>query len=207
MRRSRSCELLPLDPEIEHTIRQLRKEKRQNQDQHLMDNQQPEPLDVAHPIPIRDRTIPVVEGLISCIVLPPLQANTCDIKTCIQMIQQNVQFGGSPLEDPNAHISSFLEVCNTFNYNRGSEEAIRLRVFPYSLKDRAKGWLQSLPSGSITTWAAMATKFLSMYFPPARTAKLRNDITSFMQHDSESLYESWERFKDLLRKCPHHEIA
>ena len=53
----------------------------------------------------------------------------------------------------------------------------------------------------------MATKFLSKYFPPARTAKLRNDITSFMQHDSESLYEAWERFKDLLRKWPHHEIA
>ena len=28
-----------------------------------------------------------------------------------------------------------------------------------------------------------------------------------MQQDSESLCEAWERFKDLLRKCPHHEIA
>ncbi|MCF6792435.1 hypothetical protein L3H48_11035, partial [Corynebacterium sp. MC-05] len=65
-------------------------------------------------------------------------ANACDIKTCIQMIQQSVQFGGNATEDPNAHISNFLEVCGTFNYNRASEEAMRLRVFPYSLKDRAK---------------------------------------------------------------------
>lgn len=28
-----------------------------------------------------------------------------------------------------------------------------------------------------------------------------------MQHNSESLHEVWERFKDLLRKCPHHEFA
>ena len=104
--RNRSCELLPLDPKIKQTIRQLRKEERQNQDQHLMDNQQLEPLDVTHPIPIRDRTTHVVESLISCIIRPSLQANTCDINTTIQMVQQNIQFGGSPLEDSNAHIST-----------------------------------------------------------------------------------------------------
>ena len=36
--------------------------------------------------------------------------------------------------------------------------------------------------------------------------KLRNDITSFMQCDHKSMYEVWERYKDLLRKCPHHEL-
>ncbi|XP_021831329.1 uncharacterized protein LOC110771347 [Prunus avium] len=29
---------------------------------------------------------------------------------------------------------------------------------------------------------------------------------SFAQYDKEPLYEAWERFKDLLRKCPHHEL-
>ena len=27
-----------------------------------------------------------------------------------------------------------------------------------------------------------------------------------MQYDQESMYEAWERYKDLLRKCPHHEL-
>ncbi|XP_075507472.1 uncharacterized protein LOC142544295 [Primulina tabacum] len=36
--------------------------------------------------------------------------------------------------------------------------------------------------------------------------KLRADITTFSQFDQESLYEAWERFKDLLRRCPHHEL-
>ena len=44
------------------------------------------------------------------------------------------------------------------------------------------------------------------YFPPTKNAKLRNDITSYQQHERESLYEAWERFKELLRKCPHHGI-
>jgi len=47
---------------------------------------------------------------------------------------------------------------------------------------------------------------LSKYFPPGKTAKLRADITSFAQLHSESLYEAWERFKDLQRQCPHHGV-
>lgn len=44
------------------------------------------------------------------------------------------------------------------------------------------------------------------YFPSTKNAKLRNEITSFHQLEDESLYEAWERFKDLLRRCPHHGI-
>ncbi|NAW23538.1 hypothetical protein FGF82_23740, partial [Salmonella sp. gx-f9] len=44
------------------------------------------------------------------------------------------------------------------------------------------------------------------YFPPNKNAKLRNEITTFQQMDDESLYEAWERYKELLRKCPHHGI-
>ncbi|XP_010248013.1 PREDICTED: uncharacterized protein LOC104590935 [Nelumbo nucifera] len=57
---------------------------------------------------------------------------------------------------------------------------------------------------SITTWDDLAQKFLSKYFSPAKTTKLRNDITTFSQFDNETLYESWERFKEILRKYPHH---
>ncbi|GJV60424.1 hypothetical protein Tco_1466524 [Tanacetum coccineum] len=43
-------------------------------------------------------------------------------------------------------------------------------------------------------------------FPPRRTAKLRNDIFMFQQHQDESLYDSWTRFKDLLQKVPQHDL-
>lgn len=56
----------------------------------------------------------------------------------------------------------------------------------------------------MTTWDGFAQKFLAKYFPPVKTAKLRNDITTFNQFKMESLYEAWERYKDLLRKYPHH---
>nr|GEU56020.1 zinc finger, CCHC-type [Tanacetum cinerariifolium] len=62
------------------------------------------------------------------------------------------------------------------------------------------------PSGSITTWKDLTTRFLAQFFPPGRTAKLRNDILMFQQHHGESLSKACTRFKDLLQKVPHHGI-
>ncbi|GJX63411.1 VIER F-box protein 2 [Tanacetum coccineum] len=45
---------------------------------------------------------------------------------------------------------------------------------------------------------------LRNFFPPKRIAKLRNDILMFQQHHDESLYDALNRFKDLLRRVPHH---
>src|SRR3954470_13591167 len=38
----------------------------------------------------------------------------------------------------------------------------------------------------------------------SRTNALRKEITDFAQRDNEMFSECWERFKDLLLKCPHH---
>ena len=42
------------------------------------------------------------------------------------------------------------------------------------------------------------------YFPPSRIVQFRNEITSFVQLETESFYDAWERFKEFLRRCPHH---
>ncbi|KAH9802981.1 hypothetical protein KPL71_001600 [Citrus sinensis] len=87
-----------------------------------------------------------------------------------------------------------------------TQDALRPRLFPYSLRDRARAWLNSLPSDSITIWNELADQFLMKYFSPTKNAKLRNEITSFHQLEDKSLYEAWERFKELIRRCPHHGI-
>ena len=81
-----------------------------------------------------------------------------------------------------------------------------LRVFPFSLKDKAKHRLVTHPPNSILTWEDLAMKFLSRFFPPAKAAKYRGDINNFVQQDGETLYEAWDRFKELIRKCLHHGI-
>nr|GEX14246.1 hypothetical protein [Tanacetum cinerariifolium] len=50
----------------------------------------------------------------------------------------------------------------------------------------------------------LVSKFINQFFPPSKTTNLRNEITNFQQHFDESFSESWDRFKDLIRACPHH---
>ena len=93
-----------------------------------------------------------------------------------------------------------------FRANGALNDAIRLRLFPFSLREKAKAWLNSLLAGSIHDWNTSAKKFFSKYFPPAKTVRLPNDITNFMQFENKKLYEAWERYKDFLKKCPYHEL-
>ncbi|GKA94678.1 zinc finger, CCHC-type containing protein [Tanacetum coccineum] len=79
-------------------------------------------------------------------------------------------------------------------------------LFHFPIRDQASSRLERLPAGSITIWEDLTTCFLAQFFPPGRTAKLRNDILMFQQHHRESLSEAWTRFKDLLQKVPHHGI-
>ena len=102
------------------------------------------------------------------------------------------------------HIRNFIEICDTFKFNNVSEDAVKLSLFPFSLRDKAKGWLHSLPARSITTWEELAQKFLTKFLPMAKTAAIRNALTQFAQQTGESLCEAWERYKEILRKCHHH---
>ena len=56
------------------------------------------------------------------------------------MLQSSVKFYGLAHEDPNAHIANFLEICDTFKINNVDENAVYLRLFPFTLKDKAKAW-------------------------------------------------------------------
>ena len=106
------------------------------------------------------------------------------------MIQSSVQFYGMMNEDPNDHITNFLEICDTPKYNGVSNDALRLRLFPFTLKDKARAWLKSQPPSSFTNWDDLARAFLAKYFPPSKTAKVVKELTSFQQFENESLSEA-----------------
>ncbi|XP_073138487.1 uncharacterized protein [Henckelia pumila] len=94
-----------------------------------------------------DCGIPTIEDVRPSIVRPTVTSNHYEIKPAIiQMIQNTVQFGGSSIDDPNAHIENFLEICDTFKQQGVFDDAVRLRLFPFSLRDKAKSWLNSLPA-------------------------------------------------------------
>ena len=98
-------------------------------------------------------------------------------------------------------------MCSTFKVNGVSDDAIRLRLFPFSLRGSSYRWLTSLLTSSIKTWEDMIGKFLVRYFPLSKAAKLRQEISTFSQKESKTLFEAYEGFKDPFRRCPHHGFA
>ena len=65
----------------------------------------------------------------SAIRRPPIQANNFELKGVTLQILHNIQFHGLPSVNLNAHLTSFIEFCNTVKYNGVTEEALRLRMF------------------------------------------------------------------------------
>ncbi|GJS52603.1 zinc finger, CCHC-type containing protein [Tanacetum coccineum] len=101
-------------------------------------------------------------------------------------------------EDPNQHLKDLLKLVDSLDLNGENRERMRLRLFQFSIRDQASNWLERLPTGSITTWEDLTTRFLAQFFPPGRTTKLRNNILMFQQHYGESLYEAWTRWNDAF---------
>ncbi|KAI3697807.1 hypothetical protein L6452_30904 [Arctium lappa] len=75
-----------------------------------------------------------------------------------------------PSEDPHSHLKSFMEITDAFLIPGVSNDALRLTLFPFSLRDRAKSWFNSLAPGSVPSWSNMVERFLRKYFPPTRNA-------------------------------------
>ena len=143
----------------------------------------------------------------SAIHRPPIQANNFELKGVTLKMLYNIRFHWLPSENLNAHLTSFIEVCDTVKYNGVTEEALRLRLFPLSLSNRAKHWLTSQPLDSIISWNDLVQKFLTKCFLPAKIAQLVQEINTFRQFEGENLAEAWERFHELLRRCPHHRLT
>ncbi|XP_076960078.1 uncharacterized protein LOC143636341 [Bidens hawaiensis] len=149
---------------------------------------------------------PTLEGYGSGVAQPEITVNFEIKSSIIHMVENSVQFHGLLDEDPLSHISRFLRICGTFKIEKCSEDQIKHKLFPFSLRSPALDWLESLPSGTITNWEQIVEKFLLKYFPPDKTAKYRASITGFRTDEDESLHAAWKRYKSLLRRCPHHSL-
>nr|GEW83221.1 hypothetical protein [Tanacetum cinerariifolium] len=85
------------------------------------------------------------------------------------------QFFGLEKDNPQDHIRWFNKITSTIKYKDVPSSAIKLMLFPFSLAGVAR-----------------------------QTTNLRNEISNFQQRFDESFHEAWDRYKDLLRACPHH---
>ena len=64
-------------------------------------------------------------------------------------------FHGMKSENPYSHMREFEEVCNTFKEETVTVDLMRLKPFPFTLKDKAKNWINSLRLRNIRNWTEM----------------------------------------------------
>ncbi|GJY76879.1 reverse transcriptase domain-containing protein [Tanacetum coccineum] len=118
------------------------------------------------------------EGYREAIVLPEINADHFEIKTNL--------------------------ITSTLRFRDVPNDVIKLMMFPYSLEGAARLWYEKEPPNSILTWEDLVTKFVNHIFPPSKTTHLKNEVSRFTQKFEETFSEAWERFKEMLRACPHH---
>ncbi|GJW52706.1 reverse transcriptase domain-containing protein [Tanacetum coccineum] len=114
------------------------------------------------------------EGYGDAIVIPAILAENFELKVGLLQLVTSSQFYGFERDDPHAHI--------------------RWGPPGFGLK---KNLLVLSLHGKISF-------FVDYFFPPSKTTNLKNDITNFQQKFDKTFSEAWDRFKDLIRKCPHH---
>nr|GFA10709.1 hypothetical protein [Tanacetum cinerariifolium]GFA13774.1 hypothetical protein [Tanacetum cinerariifolium] len=99
-------------------------------------------------------------------------------------------FSGSNHEDANEHIEKVLKILDLFHILNITIDQVMLRAFPMSLTGAASRWQRNEPTGSVTTWDGLKTKFLNKCCPPARIVKKMVEINSFQQEPDENLYQA-----------------
>jgi hypothetical protein len=144
-RQSLSLPLISCDPDIEHTLRQIRAERNSKLSiEHTIDTM----AGVPH-VALQDHYIPPTYTTPSCLRLPNITATHYEIKP--STIQSLPTFLGLTHENLYDFLSEFQTICSTIQLARFTEDALKMHLFVFALKDRAKHWFQSLEPNSINS--------------------------------------------------------
>jgi hypothetical protein len=136
--RSLSLLLITCDPVIEHTLRQLRAERKSNLPKdHTTDTM----ARVPH-LALQDHYISPTYTTLSCLRLLVITATHYEIKP--STIQSLPTFLRLTHENPYDFLSEFQTICSSIQLTGFTEDALKMRLFIFALKDRAKHWFQSL---------------------------------------------------------------
>jgi hypothetical protein len=183
-RHSLSLPLISCDLNIERTLRQLRSERNSN----LLGERPTETMGDNNPLALRDHYLLTTYTSPTFLRLPDVTAAHYEIKP--STIQSLPSFLGLSTENPYDFLDEFLAICSTIKLSGFTKDALQIRLFPFSLKERAKHWFHSLAPSSITSLAQLQQEFLKKYFPIGKTNDIRRVITSISQYEGEQLYET-----------------
>ena len=132
----------------------------------------------------------------SAITQPAINAHDFELKPAlITMVQQN-QFAGHSTENPNEHLGRFLRIANSIKLSGVKPESIQLQLFPFSLRDMAITWFNSLPHESVNTWEELMRAYFNKFFIPSLPSKQRREIINSKHEGDEDRHIAWRDFAE-----------
>ena len=94
---------------------------------------------------------PIIQEEYSAVRQLPIEANNFELKPALITMVQQHHFTGNPSDDPNEHTGRFMRMEKTVELNGVRPYVIKLQLFPFSLRDMAATWFDSLPVGLVNT--------------------------------------------------------
>ena len=95
-------------------------------------------------------------------------------------------FYGKPYEDPYRHVDELSQVCETNHLQNVPSDTMKMKLFPATLRDRAKDWFLKLRK-EFTSLTEMEERFLRKYYYVGKTSSVRKAIRKFTQGTSETM--------------------
>ena len=71
-------------------------------------------------------------------IAPLTNTESCEINTALLNLVMKDQFAGLPSEDAAAHLNNFVDLCDMQKKKDTDNNIVKLKLFPYSLRDHAK---------------------------------------------------------------------
>ncbi|CAN6567546.1 unnamed protein product [Malus baccata var. baccata] len=142
-----------------------------------------------------------------CIQYPlAAQGKTNEFELKSSLLHHIPKYPGLSMEDPNKHLKEFEVVCLSMTPINVDGNILMMKVFPFSLVEKAEDWLYELAPGTVTYWESMKKAFLEKFFPTSRVILLRKKISGIQQSQGKSFPAYYERFKALVASCPQHQM-
>ena len=139
-----------------------------------------------------DFTSPNNKDFICTPISPPATSTeSYEIKPALLNLFMKEQFSGIG-EDATSHLNNFVELCEMQKYKEVDGDIVKLKPSPFSLRGRAKEWLQSLPRNIINSWSKCKDTFFGKYYTPAKMIQFRSNIMNNRQPDNEHVAQAWE---------------
>ncbi|GFS41517.1 hypothetical protein Acr_00g0074810 [Actinidia rufa] len=152
-------------------------------------------------IPLRNSFCPTRNNNPSCILLP-IQAHTFIVKP--NMLPHLLIFRVVRNEDPYVHTREFKAIVMTLVKRNQDKDIVRLKLFPFSLRNQVKEWFTALKPRRISSLDDLTKEFYRKIFPMSRTTSLKKVIQLFEGKPDEPFHQVWERFKECARVISHH---